>query len=259
MPVKQIANLLKLLEFFAARQQPATLADVVAHFGWPRSSAFNILTTLVEAGYLYEPRARGGFYPSPRWLQLARTIAEGEPIPERLIRVMRDVAAETGETVWISAPSGLFAVFVDVVEARAGVRYAASAGNRVPLHATASGQALLSQLPDKDLGVLLRRVRFERYAEHSPMSIDAVLAQIGTGRRRGWFRSASHYSPDLGGVAVPVADGHRMYAVTVAGPLYRVQDKAVQHARCLHETIARVYGPDHSSRTLRNIAAPQFD
>lgn len=253
MSVKQIENLLRLLEFFSERQQPATLADVVAHFGWPRSSAFNILTTLVETGYLYEPRARAGFYPSPRWLQLAQAIAAGEPIPERLIRVMRDVAAETGETVWISAPSGLHAVFVDVVEAQAGVRYAASAGNRVPIHATASGQALLSQMPDRDLGVLLRRVRFERYAEHSPMSIDAVLAQIAAGRRRGWFSSASHYSPDLGGVAVPVVDGHRIYAVTVAGPLYRVADKTAQHARCLRDAIRRIYGPDHSRLTLRNV------
>ena len=46
--VKQIENLLNLLEFFSVRKRPATLADVVAHFGWARSSAFNILTTLVE-------------------------------------------------------------------------------------------------------------------------------------------------------------------------------------------------------------------
>ena len=61
MSVRQVENVLALLEFFAERQRPATLADVVEHTGWPRSSAFNLLSTLLDRGYLYEPRARAGY------------------------------------------------------------------------------------------------------------------------------------------------------------------------------------------------------
>ena len=57
---------------------------------------------------------------------------------------------ETGETIWVSAPSGLFAVFLDVAESPAAVRYAARPGKRVPIHVTATGQALMSQMPDRD-------------------------------------------------------------------------------------------------------------
>lgn len=109
MTVRQIENLVALLEYFAERQKPATLADIVHQFDWPRSSAFNILTTLIEAGYLYEPRARSGYYPTQRWLQLGQALAEGEPVPEALRNIIRNLAATTGETAWISAPSGLFA------------------------------------------------------------------------------------------------------------------------------------------------------
>ncbi|MDK3020198.1 IclR family transcriptional regulator [Pseudodonghicola flavimaris] len=256
MTVKQIDNLLLLLEFFAERQRPATLADVVSHFGWPRSSAFNILSTLTERGYLYEPQARSGYYPTPRWSQIAMAFAEGEPIPERLIRIMAELAAETGETVCISASSGLFAVFLDVIESPASIRYAAKPGKRVPIHATASGQALLSQYPDHDLEVLLRKITFERYGTGSPTSIEEVLSQIEAGRRRGWFQSASHYSPDLGGVAVPVVEGQRIFAVTIAGPLFRVADKAESHARSLHRAIERVFGEGHSQETLKNFDVP---
>lgn len=241
MAVKQIENLLLLLEFFADRQRPATLADVVAHFGWPRSSAFNILSTLTEQGYLYEPRARSGYYPTHRWSQVAMAFGEGEPIPERLIQVMTDLAAETGETVCISAPSGLFAVFLEVIESPKSIRYAAKPGKRVPIHATASGQALLSQYPDHDLEILLRKVKFERYGEGTPISIQEVLSQIEAGRQRGWFQSASHYSPDLGGVAVPVVERSRIFALTIAGPLFRVADKAERHATLLQKTIERIF------------------
>ena len=256
MAVRQIENLLELLAFFEERQRPATLADVVSHFDWPRSSAFNILSTLSDKGYLYEPRARAGYYPTPRWSQLAAAFAQGEPISERLLRVIADLAAETSETVFISGPSGLHAVFLEVIESPASVRYAAKPGNRVPIHATASGHALLSQYPKNDLDILLRKVRYERFGSGTPTSSKEVLSQIEAGRRRGWFQSASHYSPDLGGVSVPVIEGSRVFGVTIAGPLFRVAAKAKHHSILLHQAINRIYGEDYSRRTLVDFDPP---
>jgi DNA-binding IclR family transcriptional regulator len=66
MIVRQAANVLDILEYFARTKKPATLAELADHFGWPRSSTFNLLTTLSEKGYLYEPRPRAGNYPTPR-------------------------------------------------------------------------------------------------------------------------------------------------------------------------------------------------
>ncbi len=252
MPVRQVDNILALLEFFAERQRPATLADVVQRMGWPRSSAFNILSTLLERGYLYEPQARSGFYPSPRLLQMALIIAEGEPLPGPLARAMHRVAEETGETALVSASSGLYAVYLDVVESKAVVRYAARPGRRVPLHATASGQALLSQLSSRDLSVLLRKMSFEPFDINTPMSIDEVMAKIDEGRKRGWYRSGSTYSPDVGAAALPVVEGDRVFALAAAGPLIRVESKAEEHALLLYRVIDEEFGTGHSRRTLKN-------
>ena len=317
--VRQVENALALLEFFAARKRPATLADVAGHFGWPRSSTFNLLATLAEGGWLYEPRARGGYYPTPRWQALAGEIAEGEPAPERLAALVRRVAEETGETVWASAPSGLHAVFLEVAESPAGIRYAARQGARVPIHLTASGQALLSQMPERDREAILRKAGFEARGPAAARDLAEVRAQIAAGRARGWFRSASYWSADLGGVSIPVvvgapagergaegpgaagqgswsaqtdgrapgaqgsaADGSgaqgaraqisgaqvsgaqasggraagargsggRVFSLTVAGPLFRVEAKEEAHARLLHRAVAEAFGPDHAARTL---------
>ncbi|MFV0473258.1 MAG: IclR family transcriptional regulator [Pikeienuella sp.] len=233
MIVRQARNVLRLLEFFAERKAPATLAEISAAFDWPRSSTHNILTTLVEDGFLYEPRARAGFYPTPRWLQLAREVTEAEPIPEALTNLIRRVAADTGETAWISAPSGLHAVMLDVVESRAPIRYAARPGDRVPIHATASGQALLSRMPRRDVDVLLRKVEYRRYGPGTPVTRAEVLRDLERGAARGWFSSASNYSADLGGVAAPAEMAGRIFAVTVAGPLFRVEARMEETAKVL--------------------------
>ena len=258
MAVKQIENLLALLEFFAERQEPATLADVVRHFDWPRSSAHNILTTLADAGYLYEPRARGGYYPSSRWQQLSEAFTEAEPVPEALRRIIVRLGEETGETTWISAPNGQFAVFLAVVESSAAVRYAAQLGNRVPIHVTASGQTLLSQMPERDREVILRKTEYGCWGPNAAKSLDEVREQMAEAGARGWFVSASNYSPDLGGVTVPIVLGNRIYSVTVAGPLYRVTDKFEENALRIHRAIAQELGPDHSRKTLTGITIPDW-
>ena len=70
MIVKQAANVLDLLEFFARVRRPATLSEIAQEFGWPRSSTFNIVGTLVERGFLYtSPSRRAGCH-RRRWLLL---------------------------------------------------------------------------------------------------------------------------------------------------------------------------------------------
>ncbi len=256
MTVRQAAHVLDLLEFFAARGKPASLAEVAQHFGWPRSSTFNLLATLAAHGFLFEPEARGRFYPTPRWLVLAQAVAAAEPLPEALLRLARDLAGTTGETVCIAAAAGMSAVFLEAIPSPQRVRYAAEVGQRIPLHATASGQAILSQWPEGQRAALLRKVVFERYGAGTPMSVEAVEDAIRAGLHRGWFRSASNYSVDLGGVSVPVPAGGRLHAVTVAGPLNRVEGIMPELARQTHEAIARHLGPGYLATHARGLATP---
>lgn len=253
MIVRQAAHVLDLLEYFAERGQPATLAEIAARFGWPRSSAFNLISTLVERGFLYEPRPRKGFYPTPRWLALAQDIAAAEPLPAAVLALLAELAEESGETVWISAQSGQQAVMLSVIQSPQPVRYMAEPGRRVPLHATASGQAILSQMSPAQAGALLRKAEFRRHGPGTPMSIAEVQDSIRRSLAQGWFESASAYSLDLGGVAVPLVIGGRIFAATVAGPLFRVADRRAQIAGMIHRAVARHLGPDHFGRAVTNL------
>lgn len=259
MLVRQVANVLDLLEFFAERGKPASLAEVSQHFGWPRSSTFNLLSTLGARGFLFEPEMRGRFYPTPRWLALSQAIATAEPLPESLLRLLRDLSERTGETVCIGAAAGTSVVFLEVIQSSARVRYAAEVGQRIPIHATASGQAILSQWPEAQRAALLRKVVFERYGSGTPMSVEAVEDQMRAGLHRGWFRSASNYSVDLGGVSLPIAEGGRIYALTVAGPLNRVEEMMPGIAREMHESVGRHLGPDYLRTQIHGLTVPPRD
>lgn len=240
--VRQVVNVLELLEFFAERGRPASLAEISRHFGWPRSSTFNLLGTLVNRGYLYEPRAREGFYPSPTWVPLIQRIDRAAPVPPELQELVLALRRRTNETTVLAAISGMHVLFIATVESEQAVRYTAPVGKIVPLHATATGRALLSQLPESERAAILRRAVFERYTPNTLMSVDAVEREIALSLQRGYFEGVGEFSEDLSGIAMPLTSMNRHLAVLVGGPFARVRAVKGEIIGIMREELAR-YAP----------------
>lgn len=240
MTVRQAENALQILEYFAERQRPATAAEVAVDLCWPRSSTFKLLGTLAARGYLYEPHGRGGYYPSPRWLELAETVARADPLPLMVQRLMRDVAAETGETTAISAPAGLSAMFVAVQESRQPVRYFAQVGDRVPIHASSAGRALLAQMPREEREALYRKIDFTAFSATTPVTPETVEAELAAAAARGWHQSEAEYTPDLAGVALPLPASGRRLSIVVVGPISRCLERRAETAAALHRHLHKL-------------------
>ena len=238
MHVRQAANTLQILEYFAQRLRPASAAEVADDLDWPRSSTFKLLGTLASLGYLYEPQGRGGYYPSPRWLELAEQVAQADPLPPELQRLVTDVMQDTGETVAISAPAGISAMFVLVAESRQPVRYFAKVGDRVPIHASSAGRALLAQMAPADRETLYRKIDFTGYSATTPMSIEQVEADLAAAQVRGYHQSNAEYTPDLAGIAMPLPLETRKLSVVVVGPVSRCLERRGELAERLAGHVA---------------------
>lgn len=237
--VKQAANVLDLLDYFARRQKPATLAEIADDIGWPRSSTFNLVSTLADRGFLYEPRAREGYYPTPRWLSLARTITDAEPLPAALHALTAAIGAETNETTAIGAPAGAQVVFLDVVESAQPIRYFARIGDRVPIHASSAGRALLAQMSPQERQSLYRKCDFERFSDTTLTSAEAIEAELIAASARGYHQSHAEFVPDLAGVSMPLTLAQRRLCIVVAGPASRCLDRRAKIADQMQRAIAR--------------------
>lgn len=224
MMVRQVKYAFDLLEFFAQRRSPATLTEISDHFGWPRSSTFNLIETLTQAGYLHEPKLRGGYYPTRRLLSLARTISASEPLPEELTDVVSSLARTTGETAILGAIAGAQAIYLDVVESEQSIRYFAKPGDMVPMYATSIGRALMSMMSDKEVAAVLSQTKFHKYADNTPTSATQVHDLLMKVRDLGYSLNDNGYQPHLLGVAIPFDFQGRRMALMVAGPSFRMKD-----------------------------------
>jgi IclR family acetate operon transcriptional repressor len=239
MIVRQAAHVLDLLEYFVSVKEPANLAEISAAMGWPRSSTFNLLSTLAQRGFLYEPRPRGGFYPSPKWMSVLQGITETERLPDELCASVREIADATGETVVVAAPAGINVVFLYVAESDAAVRFSTQIGEQMPIHVTAAGRALLALYPARERVSVIKKIKFDKNSPRSLASAELVEAEIRRGEARGWHENVGGFAVDLSGVAMAVGSGDRRLSVAVGGPTTRLRQRMPQIAATLKRLLKR--------------------
>ncbi|WP_323039780.1 IclR family transcriptional regulator [Gemmobacter sp.] len=239
MLVKQAANVLELLEYFARRRRPATLAEISDDLAWPRSSTFNLVGTLAERGYLYEPRLRAGYYPTQRWHSVLHDIGGADPLPDEVVDLANAVAAETRETTAIATPNGLHAMFVHVVESDQPIRYSVQVGGRVPIHASSAGRALLAQMTADERQAIYRRIKWMRFSDTTPLSGEVIEAELTAADRRGYHQSNAEYIADLAGLAFALPVPHRRLSLVVAGPVSRCLSRRVEIAGAIRRGLVR--------------------
>jgi DNA-binding IclR family transcriptional regulator len=105
-------------------------------------------------------------------------------------------------------------------------------GRAWPLHATASGRLLLSELSDEELDANLRQ-KLPRHTPTTITDVDQVRAIIrATGARR-WGESIDELEDGLASIAAAIRRNGRIVAfITVSGPSYRfakpARDAAVE-------------------------------
>jgi IclR family mhp operon transcriptional activator len=111
----------------------------------PRSTAFRILCTLVEEGYVWRDPSTDIYHPTA----MVRALSDGFDGTARLVQAAQPLVAELGkELIWpvnlatLSGTSVLLRQTTDAMSPLAVVRY--SAGYRAPLLDRASGLVLLA-------------------------------------------------------------------------------------------------------------------
>ena len=233
MNVKTAGRTLDVFEAFARERKPLSLSQLSRAIGAPVSSCFGIVRTLEARGYLYEVKARGGFYPTKLLFEHARVIATNDSLAERFLPLLEKLRDQTGETVLLSKRLDGQAAYLEVLESPHSIRYSPKVGEFKPLHASASGKALLGELTPETRNVLLSGIRLRRVTPRTIISRAALEADLEQARVRGWYVSRGETVADLMAVAVPVSLNGEIYSIALAGPMNRMDGTLKRHARLL--------------------------
>lgn len=202
---------LRVLETVAALQ-PAGVTAVARTADIPKSSAQRCLHALREAGWLAPAHSD-----RTRWALTGKALTVGlrassdVGLREAARPTMRWLRDETGETIHLSSYGGQSQrvneslVIVDRLDSTQPVRTWVRLGTRVPLHASCSGRAVLSELPDDEVTAMLE-FPLVRFSENTVASLDGLLADLAEVRTRGYATVENGWRQGVGAVGAPLLD-----------------------------------------------------
>lgn len=221
-----------VLLLFDAERPVLSAAEVSRLLGMTRSTTYRYLQTLRSYGLVEEDEVRGGFRLGPRIYQLARVARQGLGLPELALPIMREVNAKTGEVALLTRRWGDTVVCVERVESTFPVRLSYDRGQAHGVHAGASAKVLLAFSTPEEIDAVLAHTTLTRYTDRTVVDPNVLRAQLRTIREQGYVVSDGEVDEGVRGVAAPVfrPDGRIAAGISIAGPLFRLDDAALPAA-----------------------------
>lgn len=239
MSVKTALRVIEIIETFAREKRALPLSEMARLLDVPVSSCLALIRTLTELGYLYETSRRAGYYPTGRLLAMAQRIARHDPVLDRVyasLLALRDATEET--VVFAKLSPERRVLYLEVLDSPHTIRYAPVAGEFKALHANSLGKALLATLDEEERRALLAREPLTRFNARTLTSPAAVEADLEISRTRGWFVNLGESIADVGALAWPLTLSGEHYAISVGGPVYRIEPRQQQYADILRAACA---------------------
>jgi DNA-binding IclR family transcriptional regulator len=224
---RSVARVMHILDYVSAAPDGQSLAQLSAHMRSPKSSVLSLLRGLVGAGYLVHEDS--AYRLGPESYRVASAIVAGRRFPDFARPTLQRLAEETGETsiIGVLAPDGDAVIYVDKIEPRSALRFAATIGDRRPLYCTSTGRVLLAYQPPEAIERYLARVKLVKLTPHTVTDKKGMRALLARVREEGLATTVGEATEDVHGIGAPVRDGTGavIAAIVAAGPIARIKSK----------------------------------
>lgn len=206
-----------LLQLLARRPVPQPAAALARELGLARSTTYRLLGALADAGFVSHSTETHRWGLGIAAYELGSAYSRQQPL-QRLARTfMTRLAEQVGEPSHLAVLHGADVLYVIEERPLGRPPLVSDVGVRLPANVTASGMAMLAQLPSAQISALFPSnsslvQRHPGAATTVPM-LRSELAQV---RRRGYAREVGSVTPGFWSVACPVLDHNGLPAASVA-------------------------------------------
>ena len=221
--IQSIERAAAVLRLLASGPRPLTLLEVAASLGLAKGTAHGILRTLVDVGFVDQDRHTGR-YVGDGLARLSSGHLDASTLRSYAINWADTLAARTGEEVKVGMLIHHQVEVVHHVFRPDGTPQTMATGERLPLHATALGKALLAHSPAALSAVA--GARLETCTHRTVTSPAQLLRQVSLARTEGSATEVEELVVGEASVASPVRGrgGLVVAAVGLSGPVERVCD-----------------------------------
>ncbi len=209
-----------LLEATAGAPEGRSLAELAEELTLTKPTAHRILKVLTTLGYV--EREEGGIYRQTGRLRRLITPPDSRPLLDAAAPILRQLHQATCETVNLGVLRLGRIHYLDVIESTYPLRRVAQRFSQDPLHCTALGRAILSQLPPEQRRFHLKSYSLEARTPKTVVDYDALLEIIDKAAHDGFAVESDQTDLGVTCIAAPVLHAHEYNAaISISLPTVR--------------------------------------
>ncbi len=224
--IQSVERAFSILELF---QQTGcaehSLKEIAQALELNKSTAFGLVNTLTELGYLQQNRENQKYALGLRLLSFSNTVKVQNIIIRTVHPYLEQINRKYGETVHCAVRQGDGVIYIDKVEATGSIHISTQIGTLNDLHCTGVGKCILAYMPPEDQERVLNGP-LKTMTIHTVTNAEQLRREIETVRRQGYATDSEEIAIGLSCLAVPVFSGPDTVAcaISVSGMTVRIQN-----------------------------------
>ena len=223
--IQVIDRMAGLLEAIARYQHPVSLKILSAETGLHSSTAFRILGSMTENGFIERDRA-GQYQLGTKLLHLGSRVRSGIDVRAEAKPIMEALRDRLDESVNLTVREGDEVVYVEKATPSRMMHVQQLVGSRAPLHVTAVGKMMLAEGGEEECRGYAERTNLPAYTRNTINSLPGLLAEAERVRSQGYALDDEEAEIGVGciGVLIHDATGAPVAGLSVSAPRERRRD-----------------------------------
>jgi len=220
--IQVIERLARLLDVIAGHEDPVSLKILSAETGLHPSTAFRILSSLAEHGFV-ERTTRGNYQLGVKLMQLGSRVSSGVDIRKIALPLMEKLRDRLDETINLTVREDDEVVYIERTLAKRMIRVEQVIGSRAPLHVTAVGKLILGDQGEAACRSYAKRSKLPAYTVNTHTKVAALLEDCNAAAKRGYALDNEEAELGVGciGTLIRDAGGHVVAGLSVSAPIER--------------------------------------
>jgi DNA-binding IclR family transcriptional regulator len=183
--INSVRKAIRILNVFSVTEPSLSLREISARVNMPKSTVHNLLNTLIMDGMI-EKVDHDNYALGIGIIALTQSVRVNVELRDRAAPILRNLADSCRESVYLTIRDEDRVLYIYAIESSQRLQARTAVGDRVHMHCTSTGKAVLSALSDKDVDTIIDMAGMPAFTPKTITDRMALRDELLLTRKRGY-------------------------------------------------------------------------
>jgi len=210
---------LRILEMLGAADDTIGVRDLARELDLSKSIVQRLLNTLSERDFVEQEPVTRKYRIGPHAFEIGSSFMRGGSLAEVSLPEMEPMVRDHKLNSYLGILRENEALYLATLQSSGPIAIQVSPGDRIPLHTTALGKALLLDMNDAEIKAILSASDLIRRTPKTKLSVAALVAEIRKARKQGYTLSEGENIIGIYSIGAPLRDSNGRIVAAISGAL----------------------------------------